>query len=173
MTEKNFIESREEMESILRQETLGFLGLCGNGQPYVVPMTYAYADGRILFHCAWKGKKLDLLRANPNVCFTVGNQFDAAVRHPQGGQCAANQDSVICFGTARILEDETERWEALNAFNRAIVPGAEAISLKDASSCCAVEIAVEEMTGRRQRDGGSRAYWRHSFAVRNPGGENV
>jgi len=163
MAVKNFIRSRDEMESILRQETLGFLGLCRDGQPYVVPMTYAYVDGKILFHCAWEGKKLDYIRANPRVCFTVGRQFDMVIRHPQGAQCAENHDSVICCGTARILEDETERWEALNAFNRAILQDAEAISLRDVSACCAVEIAVDEMTGRRQREGGKRTYWTHSF----------
>ena len=163
MAPKEFVRSRGEMESILRQETLGFLGLCVGGQPYVVPLTYAYVDGKILFHCAKQGKKLDLIRENPRVCFTVGKQFDTVVRHPQGGQCAENHDSVICYGTARILEDEMERWEALNAFNRALKPGAEEITLKDAASCCAVEITIGEMTGRLQRDGGSRTFYGHSF----------
>ena len=163
MANKQLIRSREEMESILRQEMLGFLGLCVGNLPYVVPLTYIYINGNILFHCAWEGKKMDYIRANPRVCFTVGRQQEPVVCHPQGTQCAENHDSVICYGTARILEDETERWEALNAFYRAIVPSAEPITRKDAASCCAVEIAIDEMTGRIQRGGECRTYFTYSF----------
>lgn len=163
MPDKEFIKSHAEMESILQNDTLGFLGLCKDGRPYVVPLTYAYANGKILFHCAREGKKLEFIRANPQVCFTVGRQPDAVCRHLQGAQCAQDHDSVICYGTARILTDETQRWEALNAFNRAIQPGAKDISMKDASGCCAVEITITEMTGRRQREGSKRTYWAHSF----------
>lgn len=160
---KEFQKSREEMEAILQNETLGFLGVCVDGQPYVVPLTYAYSDGKILFHCAWEGKKLDAIKVNPQVCFTVARQYDAVCPHPQGAQCKQEHESVICYGIARILTDQTERWKALNAFNRAIVADAEEISAEAAASCCAVEIAVSSMTGRRQREGKHRSYWEHDF----------
>ena len=54
-----FIESREEMEAILREINFGFLGMSVDGAPYVVPLNHAYVDGKILFHCALEGKKLD------------------------------------------------------------------------------------------------------------------
>ena len=75
MDEPVFIDSREEMEQILREEVLGYLGLAGDGPPYVVPLNYAYAAGKILFHCALTGQKLDAIRRNPHVCFTVGRQI--------------------------------------------------------------------------------------------------
>lgn len=67
-----FSDSKTEMEEILRQETIGWLGLSGDGGPYVVPLNYAYVDGRILFHCAHEGLKLDCIRATPEACFAVG-----------------------------------------------------------------------------------------------------
>lgn len=165
MATKELKKSREEMEEILRNETLGFLGLCQDGQPYVVPLTYAYGNGKILFHCAIEGKKLDCIRENPQVCFTVGRQFDAVCRHPQGAQCKEEHESVICYGTARILTDETERWEALNSFNRAILHDAKEIPREAISGCCAVEIAITNMTGRRQWEGTRRVYWEHTFLI--------
>jgi nitroimidazol reductase NimA-like FMN-containing flavoprotein (pyridoxamine 5'-phosphate oxidase superfamily) len=162
MPAKRFVQSRERIEGILRQENLGFLGLSMNGQPYVVPLNYAYSEGRILFHGARVGKKLDYLKANPQVCFTVGRQAGRVFRHPQGARCHVDNDSVICYGLARIVEDADERREVLNTFNRRFQPDAEEIPLAVASQCCAVEIKIAEATGRQQR-GRKYAYWRYRF----------
>ena len=163
MLSKNIINSREEMEEILRKETMGFLGLCMDRIPYVVPLTYAYVEGRILFHCALKGKKLDYIMANPQVCFTVGKQFGEVCDHPQGARCRASHDSVICYGTARVIENMEERWEVLNQFNRSLQPDAEEIALGAISKCCAVEIRITEMTGRKQQKGMEWTHWEYDF----------
>jgi nitroimidazol reductase NimA-like FMN-containing flavoprotein (pyridoxamine 5'-phosphate oxidase superfamily) len=160
MTHREFKESREEMESILRDETIGYLGVSKNGEVYVVPLNYGYVDGRILFHCALEGKKLDYLMANPEVCFTVGRQSGQVRRHAGMDPCHVDNDSVICYGTASIIEDLEERKRALDAFNRCFQRDAAEISLEDAAKCCAVEIKVTEMTGRQEREG-KRAYWRY------------
>jgi nitroimidazol reductase NimA-like FMN-containing flavoprotein (pyridoxamine 5'-phosphate oxidase superfamily) len=162
MPPREFDESREEMERILREETLGYLGLSMDGMPYVVPLNYGYVEGKILFHCALTGKKLDYLKANPQVCFAVGRQSGRVVRHPQGALCHAENDSVICYGTARIVEGVEERRDALTAFNRCLQPDAEEIALEAAAKCYAVEITITEMTGRRQRER-KHTYWRYSF----------
>jgi nitroimidazol reductase NimA-like FMN-containing flavoprotein (pyridoxamine 5'-phosphate oxidase superfamily) len=172
MTPRRFDESREGMESILREETLGYLGLSMEGIPYVVPLNYGYVEGKILFHCALTGKKLDYLKANPRVCFTVGRQLGRVRRHPQGAACHVDNDSVICYGTARIVEDVEERRQILNTFNRCLQPDAADITFEDASKCYAVEVKVSEMTGRQQRRGG-RTHWRYSFGQRDEEGRQI
>jgi len=159
---RNFLDSKTEMEEILRQETIGWLGLSGAAGPYVVPLNYVYVDGRILFHCALEGLKLDCIGANPAVCFSVGRQSGEVRRHAHGGVCHVDSDSVICFGRARILEDILERTAALNAFQRAFQPEAPPISQDRVKGCGAVEIALREMTGRRERSR-QRTLWRHVF----------
>ena len=162
MSSKQFNESREEMEKILREETLGYLGLSMDGMPYVVPLNYGYVEGKILFHCALTGKKLEYLRANPQVCFTVGRQAGKIVRHPQGALCHVENDSVICYGEARIVEDVEERREILTMFNHCLQPDAKEITLAAATKCYAVEITITEMTGRQQREK-KHTYWRYRF----------
>ena len=162
MSSKTFIASRAEMEQILRAETVGYLGLSAGGLPYVVPLNYAYIDGKILFHCTFSGKKLDMLRANPQVCFTVGRQAGPVERHPQGAGCHAAFDSVICYGTARIIEDLQERQQVLNVFCHALLPDAEEITREDALRCYAVEITISEMTGRQEREKECK-YWQYRF----------
>lgn len=162
MQSREFLESRQEMEKLLREEAIGYLGLSMDDAPYVVPLNYAYVEGRILFHCAVTGKKLDYLKRNQQVCFTVGRQSGEVRRHGDEDPCHVDSDSVICFGRARVIEDLEQRKRALDAFNRCFKSDAEGISLKAAEKCCAVEIEIIEMTGRRERER-KCTYWRYSF----------
>ena len=162
MQSREFLESRQEMERLLREETIGYLGLSMGDNPYVVPLNYAYVDGRILFHCAMTGKKLDYLKRKQQVCFAVSRQSGEVRRHAEGNPCHVDSDSVICYGRARIVEDLEERKEVLDTFNRYFQPDAEEIALEEARKCCAVVIKIIEMTGRRERER-ECTYWKHSF----------
>ena len=164
MSDQVFLESRDEMEELLRAESIGYLGLSMNGTPYVVPLNYSYAEGRIIFHCALEGRKLDFMRTNPLVCFTVGQQAGPVREHAGGTLCHVDSDSVICYGTARIIEDLEERKIALNAFNRRFRPDAPDVPMERVKNCVVVEIKISEMTARRERDR-KRTYWLHTFQV--------
>jgi nitroimidazol reductase NimA-like FMN-containing flavoprotein (pyridoxamine 5'-phosphate oxidase superfamily) len=157
-----FVESRREIEKILSLERLGYLGMAQGDLPYAIPLTYAYHEGRIIFHCAPSGKKLDFIKANPRVCFTVARQYGKFVAHPQGAACHAHSDSVVCQGTARVIEDSAEKYRAINIFNRCLEPEAPEIKPDEADRCNIVEIRIAEMTGREERDSQCK-YWKFSF----------
>ncbi len=157
---EEFIDATQEMEKLLSEERVGYLGMSSEDTPYVVPLTYGYNEGKIIFHCALQGSKLDILRKNPNVCFTVSRHFGAMVRHPQGAECHINSDSVICYGKARIIDDIHERRTILNRFNRCLQPDVREITVEEVERCYAVEISVTEMTGRTQRDA-KCTWWKH------------
>ena len=72
MRRKEYTMSYDEILEALKGQDHGFLGTVGeDGLPYVVPLNYIYHDGYIIFHCALEGHKLDNIRHNPQVCFTV------------------------------------------------------------------------------------------------------
>ena len=162
MEEQEFIESRNEMEKLLCEEEIGYLGLTTNGNPYVVPLNYHYGNGKIFFHCGFKGKKLDYLKSNPQVCFTVARQPGWVREHPGGNPCHVDSDSVICYGEARMLENIEERKMALDAFNHRFRPGAADVPLEKVLNCCVVEIKISEMTGRQEREK-KRTCWHYAF----------
>lgn len=56
------------MESIIRDSSVCRMGLCDGDRPYVVPMNFGYRDGKVYMHSALEGKKLDIIRKNPDVC---------------------------------------------------------------------------------------------------------
>jgi nitroimidazol reductase NimA-like FMN-containing flavoprotein (pyridoxamine 5'-phosphate oxidase superfamily) len=156
---REFIDSKLDMEQILKEQLWGNLGLIDGDQPYVVPLNYGYVDGKILFHCGLEGRKLDCLRANPRVCFTVARQSGAVTPHPGGNPCHVDNDSVICFGTARIVQGDEDRKRLLNAFNQVFRPGAK-LPMNEIPACHVVEITITEMTGRREKDY-KVTNWRH------------
>jgi len=144
-------QAKQAMERILAGQSVGHLGLAHSGEVYVVPLNYTYSRGRILFHCALEGRKLDMIRANPRVCFEVS--YQGAEPLPHGGDpCDTPFESVICWGTARIVEDLSELQAILDEFQmRFEKPGGprEPVPLARVEGCGAVEITVSRMTGRR------------------------
>lgn len=89
--------SHDEIERLLQRETIARLGCHDGSRTYVVPITYAYADGALVGH-SLEGLKLEMLRKNPDVCVEVDH-----VRN------LANWSSVIAWGTFEELEGEEAR----------------------------------------------------------------
>ena len=83
-------------------------------------------------------------------------------RHGKREPCHLDSDSVICYGTARVVENSEERRAVLDEFNHSFRPNAETISLESAMRTAAVEITIKEMTGRQERDR-ETVYWRYVF----------
>ena len=51
-----------ESVAILERNTHGVLAVCGDdGYPYAVPLNHFMMDGRVYFHCAVEGHKLDAI----------------------------------------------------------------------------------------------------------------
>lgn len=84
----------EEAMEILEREPVAHLGVSIDDVPYVTPMSYVIDGDRILFR-TMAGKKLDGIRANPEVCVEV-SRFDE-----ETGAWA----SVVVRGRARLVDD--------------------------------------------------------------------
>ena len=156
------IESECDIIEILQRGEICFLSMVDDGKPYVVPLNYGYADGALFFHSAPEGRKIDVLKGDPQVCFTVARQRGEVQRHAEGSVCHVDSDSVICCGRARTVEDLRERQSVLDSFNHSFRPDADPISLDDAAKCGAVEIEITEMTGRRERQR-KCPFWKYRF----------
>jgi len=143
-------DDKQRMERIVCEGDIGYLTFASE-EPYVIPVNYAYSGGRILFHCALEGRKLDLIRADSRVCVAVARQEGHPAPHA-GEACDNPFESVLCWGEARVIDDLDERQAILNEFQaRYDTPDhkREPISRERAEKCGAVEIVVTRMTGRK------------------------
>ena len=98
--------SPEECIEILKNEKSGVLSVMGEvGYPYGMPIDHWYneADGKIYFHGAKAGHKIDAIRACDKVSYCV---MDEGYR--EGDDWALNIKSVIIFGRARFVEFSEE-----------------------------------------------------------------
>jgi len=145
---KKQLLSKEATEDILNRGLSGVLGVTGDdGYPYTVPISYAYDGGKVYFHSANSGHKLDGIRRNDKVSFCVIDQ-DQIV--PE--KFTTFFRSAIVFGRARIIADDAEKRHAMELLAQKYSPNypeeatAEIDRLWNATTV--VEIVVEHMSGK-------------------------
>lgn len=59
-----------QIEYLLYCQVVGRIGCFSGNEVYVVPITYAY-DGVYIYGHTREGKKIDMMRKNPNICFEI------------------------------------------------------------------------------------------------------
>lgn|SRR5574344_923226 len=139
--------------AILGRNTNGVLSVTGDdGYPYGVPVSYVYAHGKIWFHCATEGHKIESIKKNPKVCFTIVDTDDIDAQH-----FTTQFRSIIAFGKAEIVTDQNERELAFNAIMDKYSPHETIESrmkeLEKASPrALIVKITIEHMTGKQAKE---------------------
>src|SRR5512140_127452 len=111
------ITDHATLEGILAEAKVCRLGMSDHNRPYIIPMNFAYHENCLYFHCAREGKKLDILRDNPEVCFEVDVRTQVV---PSEKACnwALRYFSVVGFGTATIVDDCAQKCQALQHIMR-------------------------------------------------------
>ena len=140
--------SAELTEKILNKCTNGVLSVIGDdGYPYGVPVSYAYSDGKIFFHCAKEGHKVDAIKNNPKVSFTVIAQDDV-IPEKYGTDFA----SVIAFGKASFVEDPEEMLRShisiIEKYSSEYYDGGIEYFNKAKTAMRMVKIDIEHITGK-------------------------
>ena len=138
----------EESVAILVRNTSGVLALLGDeGYPYALPISYVYADGKLYFHSALTGHKVEAIRGCNKASFCV---IDRDEVHPE--RYTTHYRSVIAFGKVRILEQPEEIRASIEALADKYAPdlreGSREEIRKEAGRFCMIELAVEHLTGK-------------------------
>ena len=131
--EQPIVMTRDETLRVLKKYSYGRLVLAFQNEPYVVPVTYKYDQGRIFFHSAKQGKKVDFIKNNNRVCFEVDEL--------QGDLGWA---TVICYGTVTLREDIEAKKEFFEVV-RGQKPSDEQLGKMGAYIGM---VQIEDMTGR-------------------------
>lgn len=140
--------SKEECEVILSRATSGTLALSGdNGYPYAVPISYVYADGKLYFHSAKTGHKIDAIKQHDKASFCVIAADDV---HP--AEFTTYFRSVIAFGKIQIIESDSERTYAASLLGARYNPGDDTGLQKELekglSHMLILRLDIEHMTGK-------------------------
>ena len=139
--------TKEECEEILTKEPRGVLALLGDDDyPYAIPMSHVYVDGKIYFHGAKKGHKIDAVKKHSKVSFCV---MDRGVKAEDSWWYTFKR--VIVFGRIRTMDDRDEKIDKLTPLGDKFFPTHEETveeinRLLDRTEV--FEIAIEHMTGK-------------------------
>ena len=149
---KKAINDPEVLHHILRACRVDRLGTNGkDGYPRIKPLNYVLHEGRIYFHSAREGEKIDDINRDDRVCFEVDQPL-AFVRGAADNPCRAEYlyRSVIIRGRARIVEDEGERRSALSALMEKYQPGGGYGPFREEKLAitAVVRIDIEAMSGK-------------------------
>ena len=146
--QKQITES--ETKHLLRTERRGVLAVNGDDDyPYAIPVNYLYDEEqeKIFFHGAKAGHKIDALKKNDKVCFTVyGNE------RMEEGDWAPYLQSAVIFGRCHLVEDVALTEEKVREVARKYYPNEEEIQAEVEKSGKAVqlyEITIEHMSGKQ------------------------
>lgn len=99
-----------EMEELINQQLIGRLGCYADGVMYIVPVSYAY-DGEYIYCRTFNGRKIEMMRKSPKVCFQVDNTRNLS-----------NWQSVIGWGEYEELTEEKDRQLAIQQLTARTLP---------------------------------------------------
>jgi len=142
-----------QMEDLLKQQVTGRIACYADGETYIVPVNYVYRAPYIYSHTR-KGKKIEMMRRNPKVCFGVDNI-----------QNVFRWKSVLAWGEFEEISDIQEKERVMQALIHRIMPFANnpsdhpshGIAERDSDIGASVEIVVykiriDRMTGRFEQN---------------------
>ncbi len=141
--------SDAECVEVLKNTPRGVLSLIGDdGYPYGLPIDHWYCeeDGKIYFHGAKEGHKIDAIKACNKASYCV---YDEGYR--KEGDWALNINSVIVFGRISLVEDEEKAREICIALARKFTDDAEYLKKELENAFPRVqclELTPEHMTGK-------------------------
>ena len=143
----------EQIRHILDSGKVLHLGLSVHDEPYVVPMNYGYTmeDGKLVIylHSAVKGKKLEMVQANPRVCFNIDCD-----RMPFEGRVPCQYgmvySSILGRGTATLVEDPEAKMEAMSILMKTQTGKDFTFNERLVSIVTVIRIDVQEYTAKHR-----------------------
>ena len=140
--------SDAESIDILKKATSGTLALLGDGgYPYAVPISYVYADGKLYFHSALSGHKVDAIKGCDKASFCVIDKDDV-----QPEKYTTFFRSVLVFGKVHIVEDDDEKLHIARMLGNRYNPNQDEALQKEIESglsrMLVIRFDIEHLTGK-------------------------
>jgi nitroimidazol reductase NimA-like FMN-containing flavoprotein (pyridoxamine 5'-phosphate oxidase superfamily) len=153
---KKEIHDKAILIGLLETCHVGRLGTVGkDGYPLVKPLNFCYNNGKIYFHSAREGEKIDDINRDNRICFEV--DVPIALVKSKGIPCKAEYlyRSLIVKGRAHIVDDPAERLAALRGLMEKYQPegGYGEFPEEKKAITGIVRIDIEEMTGKEDLGG--------------------
>ena len=142
------IIDQDEIQAIIDRSLVCRLAMVDGDTPYIVPLCFGYDGDKLYFHSANTGRKLDILRRNPKVCF----EFEVNCRvKPGENACKWGMSfkSVIGFGKAVFIDDTESKRKALDIILQQYSDGTFEYPANAIKNIVVIKVEIESMTGKQ------------------------
>ena len=142
--------SCEEILSFASSGVLAVLGDCG--YPYTVPLSFLYENGKIYFHCAKSGHKIDAVKNSDKASFCVIAQDDVL---PE--KYTTLFKSVTAFGKISVVTDVSEINEVITKIALKYAPFDSEENRNKAiadeyAGLCILRLDIKNLSGKRCKE---------------------
>ena len=155
---KRTVSARAQRDAILAEGLVAHVGFVQDGQPYVIPMSYLYRDGRLFLHGSKVSRTMRHLASGAPVCVTV-TLLDSLVASKAASSHSMNYRSVVVFGRGKPVRGRAANVDLAHALIARYFPGRapgeayRAVTDDELKAVRIVEVEIEEISGK-QRSGG-------------------
>jgi nitroimidazol reductase NimA-like FMN-containing flavoprotein (pyridoxamine 5'-phosphate oxidase superfamily) len=137
-------------EKILKNGEYGILSTSDKqSTPYGIPLSYVYNNNSVFFHCAIEGHKIENIKFNPKVCFSVVGKTKVLP-----SRFTTDYESVVIFGKAYEIEGE-EKIKALRLLSEKYSSGYEKEGeeeiRKHGAAAKVIKIDINHMSGKASK----------------------
>ena len=148
MRHKKQLLPEAETIAMLETCTSGVLAVHGDdGYPYAVPLSFVHENGKLFFHCATTGHKLDAIARSDKASFCVIAADDVVQE-----TFTTHFRSAIVFGRVSVVTDDDVKRHALRLLAAKYSPDyleqADREIDGEWTRTCVVELAIEHVTGK-------------------------
>jgi nitroimidazol reductase NimA-like FMN-containing flavoprotein (pyridoxamine 5'-phosphate oxidase superfamily) len=143
------ISDPQEIEEVLSNNKICRVAFSNQNIPYIVPMNYGYHENKLLLHSGQKGKKIEMIEQNNQVCFEISDSIEI-IHSEEACHFGTKYRSVIGFGSIRVLRDFHRKKEALQIIMKQHTGKAEWQFTEDTiSKAHILEIEIDSITGKK------------------------
>jgi len=143
------ITDKSILEEILTDTKICRLAMIDNGLPYILPFNFGYSENCIYIHSAPAGKKIDLLRENPLVCFEVEQKAEI-IEDEIACKWSTLYRSVVGYGNVEIASDFEEKKRGLEIIMaRHGFKGKMEFDTKEIECIVVLKLSISTMTGKQ------------------------
>lgn len=98
----------EIIKHVIKNAPVCHVAFVNDNKPYIVPVSYGISGKELYFHSAFEGRKIDILKVNPNICFQIESDV-SIVEHKIPCKWSFRYRSIIGTGVAEILTDNQDK----------------------------------------------------------------
>ena len=143
------ITNQQEIIEIINSCKVFRLGLAKDNIPYIVPMAFGFDGESIYFHCAKEGRKIEMMRANNNVCFEFEKDIKLIPHDTQSHKWTFAFKTVIGYGAVQELTNKEDKINGLNHIMAQYSKKKWDHNDKLVEAVSVWKIRIKEMTGKR------------------------